>query len=88
MNLPLLIFSAFFFLSERNQYFTLMRRFWQMLRCGSPIEVTDATDLARQRELDLTTARAEQLPKYSQIRTESRLFLAPPRRHLTFPSYC
>ena len=30
-------------------------------------------DLARERERHLTTARAEQIPKYGQIRTESRL---------------
>ena len=34
--------------------------------------------LARERERHLTTARAEQIPKYGQIRTESRLFRAPP----------
>ena len=41
--------------------------------------------LARERERHLTTTRSEQIPKYGQIRTESRLFRAPglPSRHLT-----
>ena len=32
------------------------------------------------------TARAVQIPKYGQIRTESRLFCLPSIRHLTFVS--
>ena len=45
-------------------------------------------DLARARERHLTTARAEQVPKYGQIRTESRLFRTPFSGHLTFPCCC
>ena len=32
-------------------------------------------DLARERERHLPTARAVQIPKYGQIRTQSRLFV-------------
>ena len=49
---------------------------------------SNQADLARQREPHLTTARAVQIPKYGQIRTESRLFRSLSRRHLTFPSCC
>ena len=50
--------------------------------------LTRQADSARQREPHLTTARAVQIPKYGQIRTESRLFRSLSRRHLTFPSCC
>ena len=36
----------------------------------------EEADLARQREPQLTTARAGQIPKYDRIRAESRLFPA------------
>jgi len=39
-------------------------------------------DLARERDRHLTTARAVQIPKYGQIRTESRLFRVHSSRHL------
>ena len=40
-------------------------------------------DLARERETHFKMAAAIQTPKYGRIRTESRLFRAPSRRHLT-----
>ena len=43
-------------------------------------------DLAKERKRQLTKARAVQIHKYKQITTESRLFRAPFRRHLTSPS--
>ena len=44
--------------------------------------------VSKERKRHLTTARAQQIPKYDQIRTESRLFRTPSSRHLTFPSCC
>ena len=44
-------------------------------------------DLARERDRHLTKARAIQMPKYGQIRTECRLFRVPFCRHQTFPSW-
>ena len=45
-------------------------------------------DLSREGKRHSTTARAEQIPKYGQIITESRLLRAPSSCHLTFPSCC
>ena len=45
-------------------------------------------NLAREQERRFTTARAVQMPKYGQSRTESRLLRAPSRHHLTFPFRC
>ena len=47
-------------------------------------QFSQSTELARQRERDSTKVRAVQIPKYGQIRRESKL-RAPSRRHLTFP---
>ena len=45
-------------------------------------------DLASQRERHLTPSSAVQLSKGGQIRTASRLFGSPFRRHVTLPSCC
>ena len=45
-------------------------------------------NLAREPERELTTVRALQKPQYGQVRTESRLFRAPSRCHLKFPTSC
>ena len=48
-------------------------------------------NLGRFHEADLARGRGRrpvQIPKYGQIRTESRLFRAPSRRHVTFPCCC
>ena len=58
-------------------------------RCAIPAPpVTNYADLAREREHHLTTACTKQIPKYSQIRTESKLFRMPSSRHLTLSSCC
>ena len=54
----------------------------------SPGSLELKADLARESEHHLTTARAVQIPKYSQIGTESRLFCAPSSRHVTSLSCC
>ena len=45
-------------------------------------------DLARQRERHLTATHAVQIPKYGQIKMESRPLHALSRRHVTFLSVC
>lgn len=50
--------------------------------------LAEQADLARERELHLSTARALQIPKYGHFKTESTLFRALSLRHLTFLSFC
>ena len=67
---------------QRTPY-SLTRSHFRSLRV-----LLQVADLTRERERQLTTAHAEQILKYGQIRIESRLFRAPSSRHLTFPSCC
>ena len=82
-----------------NRREKLLRK--NILRCCNPIsccnaptrlDITSCTqqksDLARKRERHLRTVRVMQMPKYGQIRQESRLLRAPSHRQLVFLSCC